>query len=210
MKNKLLNLALVASLISTVLFGSFAMDIHAVDTAYEKIVSVDVEPNEEIIETENVGDILNTIEVRTPEELAAEFEKEKRAAEEKARIEAEKKAKKEAEERARANMPIEERIRLACEKYGVPFDVTLAIARLETGWFKSHAYIYKNNPGGLSINEVPMAFDTIDEGVDAFVRNLANNYFAIGLTTPETIGQKYCPRNPEWASLVSELMAYGY
>lgn len=204
MKNKLLNLALVASLISTVLFGYSIQDINA------KYVVDDITLQNEIIETENVGDILNTIEVRTPEELAAEFEKEKQAAEEKARIEAEKKAKKEAEERARANMPIEERIRLACEKYCVPFDVTLAIARLETGWFKSHAYIYKNNPGGLSINEVPMAFDTIDEGVDAFVRNLANNYFAIGLTTPETIGQKYCPRNPEWASLVSELMAYGY
>lgn len=210
MKNKLLNLALVASLISTVLFGSFAMDIHAVDTTFEKTVSVDLDPNGEITETKNFGDILNTIKVQTPEELAAEFKREIQKAEEKARLEEERKARKEAEERARANMPIEERIRLACEKYDVPFDVVLAIARLETGWFKSHAYIYKNNPGGLSINEVPMAFDTIDEGVDAFVSNLANNYFAIGLTTPELIGQKYCPRNPEWASLVSELMTYGY
>lgn len=108
------------------------------------------------------------------------------------------------------DIPIEERIRLSCEEYGVPFDIVLAIARLETGWFESDAYIYGNNPGGLSENEVPMSFATIEEGVDRFVSNLANNYFYIGLTTPESIGQKYCPINPEWSVMVRELMSYGY
>lgn len=106
-------------------------------------------------------------------------------------------------------LTIEEKIKVACDDYGVPFDIVLAIARLETGWFKSHAYIYGNNPGGLSVNERPIYFDSIEEGVDRFVSNLAKNYFAIGLTDPWLIGQKYCPANPDWPYLVSELMSYG-
>lgn len=109
-------------------------------------------------------------------------------------------------------LTIEERIALACDEYDISYgyDIVLAIARLETGWFKSDAYIYGNNPGGLSVNEVPIYFDTIEEGVDRFVSNLALNYFGIGLTTPELIGQKYCPVNPGWAELVRELMYYEY
>lgn len=108
-----------------------------------------------------------------------------------------------------SELPIEEHIKWVCGKYDIPYDITLAIARLETGWFKSYAYRVKNNPGGMSRNEVPMQFDTIEEGVEYFVRNLANNYFAIGLDTPEKIGQKYCPCNPNWARIVNDLMEMG-
>lgn len=104
-------------------------------------------------------------------------------------------------------LTIEERIRIACEHYNIPYDIVIAIARLETGWFTSHAYIYGNNPGGLSVNEQPICFSTIEEGVERFVSNLANNYFYIGLTTPESIGGKYCPVNPDWAYLVRGVMA---
>lgn len=95
---------------------------------------------------------------------------------------------------------------MACNQYGVSFDIALAIARLETGNFTSNAYKYKNNPGGLSINEKPMSFSTIEEGVDAFVGNLSKNYIQKGLTTVEAIGEKYCPKNPKWAKLVRSLM----
>lgn len=101
---------------------------------------------------------------------------------------------------------IEEKIRIACEIHGVPYDIAMAIARLETGHFKSYAFREKNNPGGLSRNEVPMSFDTIDDGVEAFVGNLGRNYISIGLDTPEKIGKKYCPVNPNWAGLVRSLM----
>jgi hypothetical protein len=107
-------------------------------------------------------------------------------------------------------IPIEERIRRACEHYYVPFDIVLAIARLETGWFKSDAYVYKNNPGGLSVNEVPISFDTIEEGVEAFVRNLSKNYFGKGLDTVEEIGRKYCPVNYDhWVWSVNSLIERG-
>ena len=103
-------------------------------------------------------------------------------------------------------LTIEDKIKLACDQHGVPFDIALAIARLETGNFTSHAYKYKNNPGGLSRNEKPKSFSTIEEGVDAFAGNLSRNYIQKGLTTVESIGKKYCPRNPKWAKLVRSLM----
>lgn len=114
---------------------------------------------------------------------------------------------KEEEERQRiASLPIEEKIRLACERYCVDYRIVLAIARLETGWFKSSAFLNRNNPGGLSRNEVPISFSTQEEGVEAFVSNLKHNYFDQGLDSPSKIGTKYCPVNPQWASMVERLM----
>ena len=101
---------------------------------------------------------------------------------------------------------IESRIIEACNRYGIDSSIVLAIARLETGNFTSHAYLVGNNPGGMSVNEVPIIYSSIEEGVEAMVSNLAHNYFAIGLTTPELIGQKYCPVNPNWANMVRSLM----
>ena len=58
----------------------------------------------------------------------------------------------------------------------------------------------------MSINEVPIYYESLEEGIEAFVRNLAENYFGQGLTTVDEIGEKYCPGNTEWASIVKELM----
>lgn len=101
---------------------------------------------------------------------------------------------------------VEEMIQLACEEYGIDHEIPLAIAKLETGHFTSRAYTEGNNVGGLSVDEVPLEYDSLDEGVDAFVGNLAENYFAEGLTTPEEIGKKYCPVNEQWAEIVNEIM----
>ena len=101
---------------------------------------------------------------------------------------------------------VEEMIQVACEYYGIDHAIPLAIAKLETGHFTSAAYLQGNNVGGMSVNEVPMTFDSLTEGVDAFVKNLTDNYFALGMDTPEEIGSKYCPVNPEWANVVSQLM----
>lgn len=106
----------------------------------------------------------------------------------------------------RTSPNIEEMIQAACEEYGIEHELPLAIAKLETGHFTSRAYTEGNNVGGLSVDEVPLEYGSLDEGVDAFVRLLTENYFAEGLTTPEAIGQKYCPVNPEWAEMVRGLM----
>jgi len=114
---------------------------------------------------------------------------------------------KERQEEAFKALPIDEKIAVTCDKYGIPSDIVLAIARLETGHFKSRAFTEYNNPGGMSIREVPIKYDTIEEGVEAFVGNLAKNYFAKGLTTPEAIGKKYCPVNYDhWVNIVTQLM----
>ena len=101
----------------------------------------------------------------------------------------------------------QEMIEEACEKYGVDSELAVAIARLETGHFTSEAFLKGNNVGGLSENEIPLSFETIEEGVDRFISNLARNYFAKGLTTPEEISGKYCPGNAgSWAEQVRALM----
>lgn len=112
-------------------------------------------------------------------------------------------------EQIAAGGSMEEKIKIACNIYGADYDITLAIGRYETGWWSSYACIVKNNPGGMSRNEVPIWYDTIDEGIDAWVQNLANNYFAIGLDTPEKIAEKYCPDNSGYASYLRKMMSYG-
>ena len=112
-------------------------------------------------------------------------------------------------EQIAAGESMEEKIRIACDIYGADYDITLAIGRYETGWWKSYACAVKNNPGGMSRNEVPIYYDTIDEGIDAWVQNLANNYFAMGLDTPEKIAEKYCPNNSGYASYLRKMMSYG-
>ena len=102
---------------------------------------------------------------------------------------------------------VEEKIERKCKEYGIDPDIPLAIAKLETGHFTSRAYIEGNNVGGLSVDEVPMEFDSLDAGIEAFVQNLAENYFAQGLDTVEEIGKKYCPVNEEhWVNIVNQLV----
>lgn len=112
-------------------------------------------------------------------------------------------------EQIAAGGSMEEKIKIACNIYGADYNITLAIGRYETGWWKSYACTVKNNPGGMSRNEVPIYYDTIDEGINAWVQNLANNYFAIGLDTPEKIAEKYCPNNSDYASYLRKMMSYG-
>lgn len=112
-------------------------------------------------------------------------------------------------EQIAAGGSMEDKIRIACDIYGADYNITLAIGRYETGWWSSYACTVKNNPGGMSRNEVPIYYDTIDEGIDAWVQNLANNYFAIGLDTPEKIAEKYCPNNSGYASYLRKMMSYG-
>lgn len=102
---------------------------------------------------------------------------------------------------------VEGMIIIACEYYGIEPDIPLAIAKLETGHFTSTAFRECNNVGGMSVDEVPISFDSLEDGVDAFVGNLAENYFGKGLDTVETISNKYCPVNAsEWANAVNELL----
>ena len=83
--------------------------------------------------------------------------------------------------------------------------IPVAIARHECGYkdnqYLSNAFKNKNNVGGMMYYDTTtkssylMTFDTIDEGVEAFVSNLKRNYFNLGLDTIEKIQPKYAPNN---------------
>ena len=85
--------------------------------------------------------------------------------------------------------------------------IPVAIARHECGYkdnqYLSNAFKNKNNVGGMMYYDTTtkssylMSFDTIDEGVEAFVSNLKRNYFNMGLDTIEKIQPKYAPLNVE-------------
>lgn len=96
-----------------------------------------------------------------------------------------------------------------CINKGVDPYITVAIILHETGCGTSCSNLARtcNNFGGQkgspSCNGGSFKqYDTVEEGLVGMIDNLARNYFAIGLTTPETIGPKYCEGN-EWAGHIT-------
>lgn len=71
--------------------------------------------------------------------------------------------------------------------------ISIAISKWETGTYTSEAFHKKNNVGGMMCNNSLITYASLDEGIDAFVKNLKNNYFEQGLNTLEKIQPKYCP-----------------
>lgn len=89
-------------------------------------------------------------------------------------------------------------------KYQVDPYVATSIVLLETGckWNCSNLVKKCNNVGGMKgKNNCPGSsyakFDTLEDGIEAFFKNLSNNYYKKGLTTPKEINKKYAT-NPEW------------
>ena len=101
------------------------------------------------------------------------------------------------------------KIKESCEKNNIGehwVDVA-AISLWETGTYSSAAFT-KNNPGGLSYADgsTRYSFNTLDEGIDAFVSNLSKNYYGEGRTTLSSISTKYCPGTADnWAKNVNTM-----
>lgn len=105
-----------------------------------------------------------------------------------------------------APVTVEDMITTEADNAGVDGRLALAIAKLETGHFTSDAYLYGNNVGGLSRNEIPMTFVSLEDGISAFIACL-ETYFDKGLNTPELMSSVYCPPDPTgWAAKVLALM----
>lgn len=81
-------------------------------------------------------------------------------------------------------------------EYNIDWKIAVAISRWETGNFTSNLYKNKNNVGGLYCKGF-LSYNSLDEGIDAFVKNLKRNYFDMGLNTLEKIQPKYCPIGAE-------------
>lgn len=113
------------------------------------------------------------------------------------------------EEEPVKELTVQDQIVMACEEAGVNPEIAVAIARVETGHFASKAFTKLHNVGGLSVNEEPIAYESLEEGIAAFVDCLAW-YKEDGLCTVEEIGKRWCPDNYEaWVSLVKKIMEEG-
>jgi hypothetical protein len=93
-----------------------------------------------------------------------------------------------------------------CLERGVDPYLAVAISMEETGcaWGCSNLVVSCNNVGGMKGSGCGSysAFSTIDDGIMAFIDNIANNYVAYGLTNAELMNSKYA-ENPLWASNVN-------
>lgn len=89
---------------------------------------------------------------------------------------------------------------------GVDPYLAVAISLEETGcnWNCSKLVKTCNNVGGMKGKGCGSygAFATLDDGIKAFIDNIARNYVAYGLTTADTMNPKYA-ENPAWSTNVN-------
>jgi len=73
--------------------------------------------------------------------------------------------------------------------------IAIAITKHETGNYTSPLFKNSNNIGGLynSNTKSFYKFNTKEDGIHSFIKNLKNGYFNKGLTTIEKIQPKYAP-----------------
>ena len=95
---------------------------------------------------------------------------------------------------------------------GVDPYLAVSIMLLETGcnWNCSGLVIKCNNVGGQkgspNCSGGYRSYPTLDEGIKGFIDNLADNYYAYGLTTPEAMNPKYAESNM-WAVKVNNYIS---
>lgn len=75
--------------------------------------------------------------------------------------------------------------------------IVVSISRHETGKWTSKAFLNKNNLGGIMCSTGLKSYNSLDDGVEAFVSLLKNRYFDRGLDTIEKIQPVYCPIGAE-------------
>ncbi|MFX3636789.1 MAG: glucosaminidase domain-containing protein [Candidatus Pristimantibacillus sp.] len=110
---------------------------------------------------------------------------------------------------------LEESILEIEDEYGINAYFTIAVMKLESGNGKSKLAKSKNNLFGLNAtggnaHKNAFSFETKGDSVRKFGQLLAKNYVGKGYTTIEKIAKKYCPANPKWASLVTNIMKRDY
>lgn len=97
-------------------------------------------------------------------------------------------------------------------QYGVDPYLAVGISLHETGCNStcSAQVVDCNNVGGQRFQPACYAggtygkYDTLEEGIEGFVRNIYNNYFAMGLTTADAMQAKYVGTgSTSWAPAVN-------
>lgn len=105
--------------------------------------------------------------------------------------------------------PYAEYIVKTSDKYGLDYRLITAIAMKESGLGKLMPNDNCNNAWGYGIHsQGTLCFDTWEEGIEEVSRGLKENYYNLGLITPEEIMSKWIPHSPEglWAVHVEEYM----
>ena len=91
---------------------------------------------------------------------------------------------------------------------GVSVYLSASIMMVESGRGTSSACKIDNNPSGMSINEVPIHFGSMKEGMEATKKTLHNLVVERGLNTLDKLGPVYCPPNTtNWIKMVASFMA---
>jgi hypothetical protein len=98
-------------------------------------------------------------------------------------------------------------------KYEVDPYLSLAIVLHETGCYSGKCSTLAskcNNIGGMKGSPgcgggAYKKFSSLEDGIEAFYKNLSKNYYKKGLTTPETIGKKYA-ESESWPTRIRYYM----
>lgn len=87
------------------------------------------------------------------------------------------------------------KIKKVAQDYGVDWRLAIAISMHETWDYTSYIFKHQNNVGGMwnGMKGEFYSYDTLDDGIDAYISNLKTNYYDEGRTTIETIQPKYAP-----------------
>lgn len=85
---------------------------------------------------------------------------------------------------------------------GVDPYLAVAISIHETYRGASKEVTEYNNVGGMRYKGRALQYDTIEEGIINYIDNLADNYYAKGLDTPEKMQSKYAG-STSWATNVN-------
>lgn len=99
-------------------------------------------------------------------------------------------------------------------KYSIEYEVdpylAVSISLLETGckWGCSSLVRECNNVGGMKGNPGCFGgsfrkFETLEDGIEAFIKLLSTGYYKKGLTTPELMEKKYAGGSNTWAAKVN-------
>lgn len=99
-------------------------------------------------------------------------------------------------------------------KYSIEYEVdpylAVSISLLETGckWGCSMLVRECNNVGGMKGNPGCFGgnfrkFETLEDGIEAFIKLLSTGYYKKGLTTPELMEKKYAGGSNTWAAKVN-------
>ena len=93
-----------------------------------------------------------------------------------------------------------------CEKiYGVNAYLALGVSKLESGWGKSDAAIYRNNLFGIMGTNGLRYFESKDACIEYWFELISGYYFGNNMVYPQTIGERYC-EGSDWAPYIAELM----